>query len=47
MKNILPKEYDFNRIKRLIEYYCKLSDVDKDVVDKLVKSLSSESKEND
>lgn len=38
---------DLNRIKKLLEYYYKLSDVDKDVVDKLVKSLSVESKEND
>ena len=38
---------DLNRIKKLLEYYYKLSDVDKDVVDKLVKSLSGENKEND
>ena len=38
---------DLNRIKKLLEYYYKLSDADKDVVDKLVKSLSVESKEND
>ena len=38
---------DLNRIKKLLEYYYKLSDADKDVVDKLVKSLSGENKEND